>query len=651
MSEARFPGIPTTGDGSEAAVWVETHVSQAGIAYPITPSTNMGYGFQVAVANGRTNLWGDPLAFLEPESEHSAGTAAEGFALAGGRVSSFTASQGLVLQKEVLHVISGKRLPMVFHIGARALTSQALNIHAGHDDVYAVADTGWGILFAANAQEVADMALIARRTAEASMTPFMVVQDGFLGTHTVENFNLPEPELMKAFVGDPREKLKSLFDPDHPVMSGVVENQDSYMKGRIAQRAYYARVVPALEEAFALFGELTGRRYDFVEPYRLEDAEYAIVATGSMIGTIQAVVDYFREEGQKVGALYVRSFRPFPGARIVDALKHTRAFAVLERTDEPLAESNPMLREIKAAFADALDGYPGFPELKIDRVPTFYGGAAGLGGRDVRPGDVVAVFEHMMADRKDRRYFALNIKHPIALPREKDPDLVEPGTFRLRGYSVGGYGSVTTNKVIASVTADLFGLFVQAFPKYGSEKKGLPTNYYLWVAERPVRVRSELRYVEMVAINDPRALQYTNPLAGLAEGGAVWMQSRHTDPEAIWASVPKYARELIREKGYRLFAIDTVKIAQEVATRPDLVMRMQGIVLLGSYLRIAPFAERAKIGETELWERIEKVIRKYFGKRGEQVVKDNMTAIRRGYTELIEVPAEVIVREPREVVA
>ena len=648
MSEVKFPGIPTTGDGSEAAVWVETHVSQAGIAYPITPSTNMGYGYQVAVANGRTNLWGDPLVFLEPESEHSAGTAAEGFALAGGRVASFTASQGLVLQKEVLFTISGKRLPAVFHIGARALTSQSLNIHAGHDDVYAVADTGWGILFATNAQEVADLALIARRAAEASQTPFMVVQDGFLNTHTVENFRLPEPELMRAFVGDPKERLRSLFDPEHPIMSGVVQNQDSYMKGKIAQRAFYTRVPKVLEEAFALFGQLTGRHYDFVEGYRLEDAEYAIVGMGSMMGTVAAVIDYLRERGEKVGALTVRSFRPFPGVRIVEALKHLKAIAVLERTDEPLAESNPLLREIKAAFADALDAHPAYP--KIERSPRFYGGAAGLGGRDIRPADVVAVFDHLKQGG-ERRYFALNIKHPLALLPKGDPDVVEPGTFRMRGYSVGGYGSVTTNKVIASVTADLFNLYVQAFPKYGSEKKGLPTNYYLTVAEAPIRVRAELRYVEMIAINDPRALEYTNPFGGLKEGGAVWLQSRHEDPKAIWASLPAYARQIIREKKLRLFAIDTVKIAREVATRPDLVMRMQGIVLLGSYLRIAPFAERAKLGEADLWREVEKVIRKYFGKRGEKVVEANMAAIQRGYRELVEVPEEVIAWEPEEVVA
>ncbi len=646
MDNVKYPGIPTTGDGSEAAVWVETHVSQAGVAYPITPSTNMGYGYQVAVANGRTNLWGEELRFLEPESEHSAGSASEGFALAGGRVSSFTASQGLVLQKEVLHVISGKRLPAVFHIGARALTSQALNIHAGHDDVYAVADTGWGIVFAATAQEIADLALIARRAAEDSHTPFMVVQDGFLSTHTVENFNLPEPELMKEFVGDPKDKLINYFDPSNPVLTGPVENQDAYMKGRIAQRLFYAQVVPALERAFAEMTRLTGRKYDFVMGYRLEDAEYAIVAAGTMTTTIEATVDELRARGVKAGALKVTSYRPFPAARIVEKLAHLKAFAVLERTDEPLAGNNPLTRDIKAAFADALDEYPGFP--KIERMPRIYAGAAGLGGRDIRPADIIAVFDNMSA-AQGKRFFVVNIKHPLALEPKEEADITAKGTFRMRGYSVGGYGSVTTNKVIASTTADLFGLYVQAFPKYGSEKKGLPTNYYLTVAEEPVRVRSELKTVEMIAVNDPNALHYTNPFKGLVEGGVVWMQSVEKDPRDIWASVPAEARQIIRENKYKVYAIDTVAIARDVSSREDLVMRMQGIVLLGVYMRVAPFVTRLKMSEDELWERVEKIIRKYFGKRGEQVVKDNMTAIQRGYKEIIELPQEVIATEPEEV--
>lgn len=200
-----YPGIPVTCDGAEAVVHVETHICHGTGAYPITSSTTMGSGFNAAVQNGSTNLWGHPLIFMEPESEHSSASFCEGFALAGGRVTNFTSGQGLVLMKEVLYTIAGKRLPIVFHIGARALTSHSLNVHAGHDDLMSVADVGWGMLFARNAQEAGDLALICRRAAEASNTPFFNVQDGFLTTHTVETVQLPEPEFMKEFVGDPEK--------------------------------------------------------------------------------------------------------------------------------------------------------------------------------------------------------------------------------------------------------------------------------------------------------------------------------------------------------------------------------------------------------------------------------------------------------------
>src|SRR3954453_21244051 len=278
-----YPGIATTCDGAEAVVHVEVAISQAAGAYPITSSTTMGGGFNAAAMNGRKNLWGDTLIFFEPESEHSAATVCEGFAVAGGRVTNFTSGQGLVLMKEVLYVISGKRLPVVMNIGARALTSQGLNVHTGHDDVVGVADCGWGVLYARNAQEAGDMALIARRVAEDTETPFLNVQDGFLTTHTIENVRLPEPDLMKMYVGAPGTRLRNLMDPQVPLMSGVVQNQDSYMKGKIAQRRYYDVVLAALNTAMEEFGELTGRRYAPVMPYRLEDAEYAIVGHGCMM--------------------------------------------------------------------------------------------------------------------------------------------------------------------------------------------------------------------------------------------------------------------------------------------------------------------------------------------------------------------------------
>ncbi|HEY6056546.1 MAG TPA: hypothetical protein VIV06_00865, partial [Candidatus Limnocylindrales bacterium] len=253
----RFPGTPAIVDGSEAIAHVETRISEGSCAYPITPSTTMATIYQAAVANGYTNLWGTQLRFLEPESEHSSASAAEGFALAGGRVTNFTAGQGLMLMKEVLYVIAGKRLPAVFHVGARAMTSQSLNIHAGHDDVMGVADAGWGIVFARNAQEAADLTAIARRVAEACEVPFFVAQDGFLTTHTLENVLRPEDELLRRFVGDPRERIRDWFSPDEALMTGVVQNQDSYMKGRIGQRVFYDRLPAELAAAMHEWGELT----------------------------------------------------------------------------------------------------------------------------------------------------------------------------------------------------------------------------------------------------------------------------------------------------------------------------------------------------------------------------------------------------------
>lgn len=638
-----YPGIPTTCDGAEAVVHVEIHISQAAGAYPITSSTTMGGGFNAAASNGWKNLWGDPIVFFEPESEHSAASFCEGFAAAGGRVTNFTSGQGLVLMKEVLYTISGKRLPVVMNIGARALTSHSLNVHAGHDDVMSVADCGWGMLFGRNAQEAGDLCLIARRAAEASQTPFFNVQDGFLTTHTVEKVRLPEPEFMREFVGRPEDKLINLVDPRNPLMSGVVQNQDSYMKGKIAQRWYYDRVAPALEDAFEEFYRRTGRRYSFVEPYRCEDAEFIIVGMGCYMETAQATVDYLRRQrGIPVGCLNICCFRPFPARQIVEALRECTAFSVLERMDDPLSTTgNHLTREIKAAFCDAVTGQNG--QEKIDRVPRIYSGSAGLGSRDVRPGDLIAVVENMMEDGQD--YFCVGIKHALALPVREDPDLREPGTFSMRGHSVGGFGSVTTNKVIATIAGDVFGKDVQAYPKYGSEKKGLPTTYYLQIADRHIRLHSELEHVDLVVLNDTTALFSGNPLVGMVDGGAIVMQSSYKDPADVWQRIPAHHKEFIRRKRIRVYYADMVQIAREVASVADLQMRMQGIVLLGAFLKLTPYGRMSNMTEEQIYAGVEKALRKYFGKRGEKVVQDNLTCVKRGYSELNEIPQELIQQE------
>jgi pyruvate-ferredoxin/flavodoxin oxidoreductase len=633
-----YPGIPTTCDGAEAVVHVEIHVAQAAGAYPITSSTTMGGGFNSAVMNGQTNLWGDPLLFFEPESEHSAATVCEGFAVAGGRVTNFTSGQGLVLMKEVLYTISGKRLPVLMNIGARALTSQGLNVHAGHDDVMSVADVGWGMVFARNAQEAGDFCLIARRAAEATQTPFFNVQDGFLTTHTVETVRLTEPALMKEYIGDPKEKLINLMDPANPMMSGVVQNQDSYMKGKMAQRWYYDRVEPALEEAFELFGQKTGRKYGFLEAYRCDDADFILVGMGCYMETAKVTADYLREKkGIKAGVLTVFVFRPFPARQIVDALKGCKAFTVFERMDDPLSTTgNHLTREIKAAFCDAVTGQNG--QERIDRVPRIYSAAAGLGSRDVRPGDIIAAFQNMMKP-SGQDFFCVGVDHSLAIRAPEDPDLRPTGGFSMRGHSVGGFGSVTTNKIIATIAGNVFGKDVQAYPKYGSEKKGLPTTYYLTIADSHIMMHSELEHVDLLCINDTTAIFNPHTLDGVQKGGAIFLQSPYAEPEEVWKRIPADVQKMIRERHVRVCYTDMVTIAREVATRADLQMRMQGIVLLGAFLRLTPYIKDSDMTDEQVFAGVEKALRKYFGKQGEQVVKDNLTCVKRGYQEMREIPA------------
>ncbi len=503
-----------------------------------------------------------------------------------------------------------------------------------------VADCGWGMLVARNAQEAGDLCLISRCAAEASHTPFFNVQDGFLTTHTVESVRLPEKQFMKDFIGNPSEKLVNLMDPANPIMSGVVQNQDSYMKGKLAQRWYYDQVEPALAEAFQEFYRNTGRRYDFIMPYRCEDAEYIIVGIGSFMETAQTTVDWLRKEkGIKAGCITMYCFRPFPATYLVDALKDAKAVSVIERMDDPLSTTgNHLTREIKAAFCDALNGQNG--QEKIDRIPKIYYGAAGLGSRDVRPGDIFAVFDNMVRDGQD--FFSVGIHHSTALTVREDPDLRPRGAFSMRGHSVGGFGSVTTNKVIATIGGDVFGKDVQAYPKYGSEKKGLPTTYYLTVAESHIYTHSELEHVDLVVLNDTTALFSGNPLVGLVDGGAIFMQSPYTNPVDVWARIPAHHKSTILNKKLRVYFADMVQIAREVASEADLQMRMQGIVLLGAFLKLTPFAKSSNMTDEAVYAGVEKALRKYFGKRGEQVVQDNLNCVKRGYSEMQDVSPEVM---------
>lgn len=633
-----YPGIPAIVDGSEAVAHVESRVAEIACVYPITPSTTMAAIYQAAVAEGRTDLWDTPLRFIEPESEHSSASAAEGAALAGARVTNFTAGQGLILMKEVLYVISGKRLPVVFHVGARAITSQALNIHAGHDDIMGVADCGWGILIARNAQEAADLAAIARRTAEASDTPFMVAQDGFLTTHTMENVLLPEDELLREYLGNARDHVRDLFDPAEALMTGVVQNQDSYMKGRIGQRAYTDRIPAILADSFEEWGRLTGRRMDPISTHRLDGAHEVIVSMGTIADTAIDVVDHLRAAGRPVGAIAITAFRPFPVAELAVALRGIRTVGVIERTDDPLAAANPLTRELQSALYNAA--------AEGSLVPRVVSVSAGLGSRDVSAGDLVAVFDRLAVhDEPQQRHLVLGIRHPLALAPVA-VDIRPAGAYSLRGHSIGGFGSVTTNKLVATLAGELFDKRVQAYPRYGSEKKGLPTTYYLTIADGVIRQHGELDRVDLVPLHDVSAFGLGDPLAGLVDGGDLFIQSPLADPDAIWASIPAAARAEILARRIRVTALDTAGLAKRHAPRADLEVRMQGVALVGVFLRVAPFAERAGLGREALLDAVRDRLGRFFGKRGGSVVDANLAVIAEAFDSVVDVTAALVTIPP-----
>ncbi|MBF0158495.1 MAG: 2-oxoacid:acceptor oxidoreductase family protein [Magnetococcales bacterium] len=648
-----YPGIPGTGDGSDAVSYVETRATDGAAAYPITSSTIMGQHFQVAVANGFRNVWDRPLAWLELESEHSSASACEGFASAGGRIANFTSGQGLILMKEVLYTIAGKRLPMVLNIGARALTSQALNVHAGHDDVMGVADCGWGILFAHSIQAVADLCLIARRASEDGLTPIMNVQDGFLGTHTIENLNFPEDALIRDYLGDPRQRMRAVFDPAAPLQVGVVQNQDAYMQGKISQRFFYDRLPDVIESAMDQFHQLTGRRYNLIQTINMDNADYAIIAMGTLSETAASALDTIRERlGVRVGVVNVTCFRPFPAKQIVRAIKNCKMVSVLERCDIPTMVDNPLTTDIEAALAKAMMGIEGFDTLTT--MPFVCSGAAGLGSRDVTPGHMIAVVRNMLAAAGERkRFFSLGIDHAAtALVPESEPDVRPAGSFSVRAHSVGGFGSVTTNKVIATMLGDIFGFKVQAAPKYGSEKKGLPTNTYLTVTPPPGKILThcELQQVDFVPLMDPTTWYMGNPLVGLRDGGIVFQHTDEPTPQELWESLPPYARYFMQANKIRFYGVDTIAIARSCCKSDlSLTQRFQGVVLLGVFLRVTPFQENAGLSEQELFEHIRKPLSKYFGKRGGQVVDDNLDAVRRGYQQVMEVSQEIMDATPRSV--
>src|SRR2546425_10558484 len=515
-SRPRYPGIRVTANGNQLVSYhTETRIAEAGVFYPITPSTEGGELYQQAFAEGKLNVFGQNTIAVEAEGEHAAQGGAIAISVCGKRVVNYTSGQGVVYGVEQYYHAPGKCSTMVLEVAARAVTKHALNVRCGHDDVYGALDTGWIMVFGKDAQQAADQALILRRVTERSLTPGMNIQDGFLTSHLERTFYKHESELIRQFLGAPddiidcptesqrvlfgprRRRVPRMIDLTNPVLLGPVQNQEHYMQGVVARRNNFTEpILRFFEDAYRDFAALTGRYYGLVSQYKTEDADTVFVSLGSAAENIEAAVDYLRERrNATVGSIHINVFRPFPDAAIVKALAGKKNVIMLARTDAPLTGANPWGRDIRTALHKALQGEEGLPHITAEQMPRLFSGVYGLGSREFRPEHTIGAYEFAVGqrNRKDGKsaahgvsFLVLGIDHPYEVKADDTPSLLPEGNIAVRFHSVGGWGAITTGKNLGAIIGDLndllydrdkvvdeFGnpkeiIHVSANPKYGS---------------------------------------------------------------------------------------------------------------------------------------------------------------------------------------
>ena len=691
---ARYPGIRVTANGNQLVSYhTETRIADAGVFYPITPSTEGGELFQEAYAEGHMNVFGHNTIAIETEGEHAAQGGAIAHSVCGKRVVNFTSGQGVVYGVEQYYHAPGKASTMVLEVGARALTKHALNVHCGHDDIYGALDTGWIMLFGKDAQQAADQALILRRVTELALTPGMNIMDGFLTSHLERTFYKHESEFIREYLGAPediidcpteaqrvlfgptRRRVPKMMDLENPILLGPVQNQEHYMNGIVARRNNFAEpILHFLEEAYEQFAELTGRRYGLISEYKTDDAETVFVSLGSAAENIEAAVDYMREtRGASVGSIHVNVIRPFPEAAIVAALKGKKNVIILERTDEALAGDNPLGRDIRTALSKSIqyEGHPtteGLPALTMDEVPHIYSGTYGLGSRDFRPEHIIGAYEFATAGRARQdgkrasdgvSFVVLGIDHPYSVIGDETPSLLPEGAVAVRFHSIGGWGAITTGKNLGAILGDLNDLIyerdgltdelgnpkevihVSANPKYGSEKKGAPTSYFMVAAKDRIRVNCDLRHVTVVLCCDPKAFTHSNPLDGMAEGGSLLWESDE-EGEQAWERLPLWARKQIIDKKIRVFTLPGFAIAKKATDRADLQLRMQGNAFLGGFFAVSNLLDVFGITQEQYRDVVHKQYVKKFGKMGDAVVQSNMEVMLQGFDQVKEIKIGVL---------
>ena len=614
-------------DGNNAAAHVSYAFSEVAAIYPITPSSPMADFVDQWSANGLKNIFGTKVKVVEMQSEAGAAGAVHGSLGAGALTTTYTASQGLLLMIPNMYKIAAEQLPCVFHVSARTVSTQALNIFGDHSDVMACRQTGFAMLCEGNVQEVMDLSPVAHLAALEGKVPFINFFDGFRTSHEIQKIAVWDYEDLKDMcdMDAVAEFRKHALNPEHPHMRGSHENGDIFFQHREACNSYYTALPAVVEKYMDKINAKLGTDYKLFNYYGAADADRVIVAMGSICDVAEEVIDYLNAHGEKVGLVKVRLFRPFAAEKLIEALPASvRKIAVLDRTKEPGSQGEPLYQDVVTALANA-----GWNDIKV------IGGRYGLGSKDTPPASVFAVYNELKKDEM-KRQFTIGIVDDVtnlSLPEDKNcPNTAAPGTIECKFWGLGGDGTVGANKNSIKIIGDHTDKYVQAYFQYDSKKTGGVTISHLRFGDHPIRSPYYINKADFVACHNPSYVTKGFKMVQDVKPGGVYMINCQWDFDELNHHMDAASKRYIAQNNIQLYTIDAIDLAIEIG-----MGKRNNTILQSAFFSLAKV-----MPEEEAITYMKEKAKASYLKKGQDIVDMNYKAIDLGATayKKIDVPAD-----------
>ena len=609
-----------TMDGNTAAAYISYALSDVAAIYPITPSSNMGESADEWAAKGEKNIFGQVVQVRQMQSEAGAAGAVHGALAAGALTSTYTASQGLLLMIPNMYKIAGELLPGVFHVSARAVAAHALSIFGDQQDVMAARQTGFAFLASASVQECMDLGLVAHLAAIESSIPFCHFFDGFRTSHEISKIHVIDYEDIKKVVN--YEKIEEFREgamlPEHPHQRGTAQNPDVYFQGREACNPFYEAVPAIVAQQMKKLEGITGRAYKLFDYVGHPDATRIVVAMGSGCETLEEVVHFLLNKGEKVGLLKVRLFRPFSSEHLLRAIPASaETITVLDRTKEPGSLGEPLYLDVVGAFAEA------------GQFPTIVGGRYGLSSKEFTPAMAKAVFDNMRA-LAPKNHFTVGIVDDVSgtsLDVGPDFSTVPAGTVECKFFGLGADGTVGANKQAIKIIGDHTDLYAQGYFAYDSKKSGGFTVSHLRFGKAPIQSTYLITQADYIACHKAAYIHQYDVLAGIKDGAAFVLNSHWNTLAEMEKNLPASVKRVIARKKLKFYNVDAVNVASAVGLGGRINMIMQTAFF--KLANVLPFKEAVALLK-------DSVVHAY-GNKGEAIVNMNIAAVDRAIDALQEV--------------